>query len=119
MNLPEVKDATAEVTIGRVRQMLCDPAVTGGRSAVERRIIGGLGFLVEDRLCCGVMRRGLLVRVGLEAMDAALAEPHAQPMAFGTRQMEGYVLVAPEGYRTDADLSAWIRRGMAYVLESQ
>ncbi|HEX8830994.1 MAG TPA: TfoX/Sxy family protein [Longimicrobium sp.] len=114
-----MKSAIAEVTAERVRQVLRDPGVTGGRGTVERRIIGGLGFLVEDRLCCGAMGKGLLVRVGPEALDEALAEPHVQPMAFGTRQLEGYVLVAPEGYRTDAALSAWIRRGVAYASASR
>ena len=100
---PEVAD--------RVRRLLA------GRDDVEekRMVGGGLSFLVAGRMCCGVTRDALMVRVGADAGPAALAEPHVTTMTLGGRQLDGYVLVAPEGHADDAALAAWVSRGLAFV----
>lgn len=67
-------------------------------------------------MCCGVTSEGLVVRVGPEGRAGALAEAHVRPMEFGGRAMAGFVLVEPEGFRDDAALEAWVRRGIAFVL---
>jgi hypothetical protein len=81
----------------------------------EKRMVGGLSFLVGGSMCCGVTAAGLMVRVGPEGLVSALGEPHTRPMEIGGRALRGFVLVEPAGYRTDAALKRWVRRGLAFV----
>jgi hypothetical protein len=56
-----------------------------------------------------------MVRVGPGGLERALAEPHVRPMEIGGRALRGFVLVEPEGYRTDAALATWVGRGLDFV----
>jgi TfoX/Sxy family transcriptional regulator of competence genes len=100
-----------EETAARVRKLLSRrPAAT------EKKMMGGLCFMVTGRMCCSVSGKGgLLVRVGAQAQQSTLGEPHVSPMVMGGRTMTGFVRVAPEGYRTEAALAAWIKRGLDVV----
>src|ERR1043166_2536979 len=96
-----------ENTAARVRT-----ALAGRRDVVEKKLMGGLCFMVTGGMCCSVSGRGgLLVRVDIEAMDRVLLQPHVKPMEIGGRVMRGFVRVAPDGYRTDAALKKWVARG--------
>src|SRR3984893_7906055 len=97
-----------ETTALRVRELLsARPDVT------EKKMMGGLCFMVKGRMCCSVSGRGgLLVRVGADAYQSMLAEPH---IVLGGRTMTGFVRVGPEGYRTDAGLKKWVKRGVDFV----
>jgi len=98
-----------EQTAARVRAVLA-----GRRGVAEKKLMGGLCFMVNDAMCCTVSGRGgLLVRVGAEAHAAMLAEPHVMPADMRGRIMTGFVRVAPEGYRTAASLRKWIERSIA------
>jgi TfoX/Sxy family transcriptional regulator of competence genes len=100
-----------EQTAERVRRVLA-----GRKDVVEKKMMGGLAFMVDDAMCCSVSGRdGLLVRVGADAQERMFAEPHAGPMKMGKRTMSGFVHVAPEGYRTDAALKTWVKRGLDFV----
>ena len=73
-------------------------ALLAGRDAVtERKMFGGIAFMVGGNMACGVIHDDLMVRVGPDAHDAALAEPHARPMDFAHRPMRGMVYVDPDG----------------------
>lgn len=100
-----------EKTAERVRQVL-----SGRDDVVEKRMIGGLSFLVNGSMCCGVTSDGLMVRVGPEARERTLAEPHVRPMEFGGRPLAGFVRVDAEGYQTEDALAAWIQRGIDFAL---
>ena len=78
----------------------------------ERRMFGGLAFMVRDHMACGVLGRDLIVRVGPEGADEALAQPHARPFDFTGRPSRGIVYVAPEGVANDAQLESWVKRGL-------
>lgn len=80
---------------------------------VEKKMFGGIGFLLHGNMACGVNGQNLIVRVGPEQYDAALAEPHVGPFDMTGRPMKGWVVVAPEGCATEADLGSWIQRGVA------
>lgn len=99
-----------EKTAERVRQFL-----SGQHDVVEKRMIGGLSFMVSGSMCCGVTRDGLMVRVGPEAREWALAQPYVRPMEFAGRPLSGFVCVDPEGYETDTALAVWIQRGIDFV----
>src|ERR1700730_1943109 len=97
-------------TAERVRRILSN------RSDVnEKRMVGGLSFMVAGSMCCGVTGSALMVRVGAEARDRALAEPHVRPMEFAGRPLAAFVCVDPPGFRTDATLRVWIQRGVDVV----
>lgn len=83
---------------------------------LEKKMFGGLAFLVGGHMACGVVGEELMVRVGPEQYEAALALPHAREMDFTKRPMRGFVYVAPDGFDDDADLTAWIDRSLRFVL---
>ena len=95
----------------RLREQLADqPAVT------EKRMFGGLAFLVAGNMSVGVTNRSeLMVRVGADGSDEALAQPHARMFDMSGRPMPNWVVVAREGFASDADLAAWVARGVAYA----
>jgi len=83
---------------------------------VERKMMGGLVFMVNGNMCVTASGRGgILVRVGPEAQKRVLKEPHVKPMTMAGRSMAGFVRVMPEGYRTAASLRKWVKRGLDYV----
>lgn len=82
----------------------------------ERKMMGGLAFMVKGGMCCAVSGRGgMLVRVGPDLHARAVKEPHVRPMIMGGRQVKGFVRVDPEGYRTTAQLKKWVQRGLDFV----
>jgi TfoX/Sxy family transcriptional regulator of competence genes len=94
----------------RIRDLLADdPQIS------ERRMFGGVAFMCEGNMACGIIRDELMVRVGPDAWAAALAEPHAREMDFTGRSMRGMVFVEPDGFAEDDDLAAWIDRGLAFA----
>jgi TfoX/Sxy family transcriptional regulator of competence genes len=99
-----------EATAARIRDLLAKR-----RDVVERKMFGGLTFMVNGAMCCGITSEALVVRVGPAAYDAALAEPHARPMTFTGRPLAGMVYVDPPGYRTERALARWVERGLAFV----
>jgi TfoX/Sxy family transcriptional regulator of competence genes len=82
---------------------------------VEKKMFGGLCFMVNGAMCCGLTKTDFMVRVGPAKFDDALAQPHARPMDFTGRPSKGMVYVASEGLRTDDALARWVRRGLEFV----
>ena len=85
------------------------------RDVEEKRMFGGLTFMVGGHMCCGVTGSDLMVRLGEEAASAAIADPHARPMDFTGRPLKGFVFVAAEGIATDRGLRGWVRRALRFV----
>lgn len=96
--------------VERVRRVLA-----GRSDVVEKRMVGGLSFMVGGSMCCGVTGDALMVRVGAEARDRVLGEPHVRPLRLGGRPLAGFVCIDPAGFRTDATLRAWVQRGIDFV----
>jgi len=94
----------------RIRELLDERADVG-----EKRMFGGVAFLVNGNMAVGVVKSELMVRVGPAAYAAALREPHARPMDFTKRPMKGFVFVAEAGLEEDAQLSGWIERGVRFA----
>jgi len=95
----------------RVRSIL-----SGQLDVIEKKMMGGLIFMVRGNMCCGVSASALMVRVGQEAYEHTLAQPHVRPLEFAGRRPKGFVLVDPEGYRTSAALKKWIKQSLNFVL---
>ena len=83
--------------------------------ASEKKMFGGLCFLLNRNMCCGVVGRELMVRVGPDAYEDALAQRHARKMDFTGRPMRGMVFVSEQGVEGDSDLASWIDRGARFA----
>ncbi len=81
---------------------------------VEKKMFGGLCFMVRGNMAFGVMGDGLLVRVGPEQFDTAVKKPHAGPMEFTGRPMVGFVQVAAEGLTTLAKIRTWVDMALRF-----
>jgi TfoX/Sxy family transcriptional regulator of competence genes len=81
----------------------------------ERKMFGGLAFLMGGHMCCGVVGDDLMVRVGREGYEAALREPYAREMDFTGRPLRGFIYVSVDGLSSDGDLRAWVERGARFV----
>jgi TfoX/Sxy family transcriptional regulator of competence genes len=82
----------------------------------ERRMFGGLAFLINGNMSVAVSGQGgLLVRVDPAGTETLLAKPHARPLEMRGREMQGWLRVDPEGVRTKRQLEPWVRRGVAYA----
>jgi hypothetical protein len=81
----------------------------------EKRMFGGIAFMVKDRMSVGIVQDKLMVRVGPDAYEGALRERHVRKMDFTGRPLSGFVYVLPAGYEADADLRRWIERGVAFA----
>jgi TfoX/Sxy family transcriptional regulator of competence genes len=90
-------------------------AIVRGRAGVsEKKMFGGLAFLVGGDMFCGVVGSDLMVRVGPDAYEAALARPHARQMDFTGRPMKGLVYVSPAGIASADELRAWVDQGFRF-----
>ena len=94
--------AYSEALAERVRAILKGPAVQ------ERKMFGGLAFLVGGRMCCGVQDADLMVRVPKEQHVQLLTEPHVRPMDFTGRSLAGFVYVGAAGTASGAALRRWV-----------
>ncbi len=81
----------------------------------EQKMFGGIAFMVGGRMAVGVVGDDLIVRVGPDGHDDAVARPHARPMDFTGRPMRGFVYVAPAGVADDRDLARWVAAGAAFA----
>ena len=94
----------------RVRKML---APVGDIS--ERKMFGGLAFMLSGNMCCCIEKSNLIVRTGPEQYDTALQRPHARVCDFTGRPMRGFVYVDEEGVREDSGLRDWLALSVKFA----
>jgi TfoX/Sxy family transcriptional regulator of competence genes len=95
----------------RIRELLA-----GELGVVEKRMFGGLAFLIGGHMSVSVSGRGgLLLRCDPAATDALRAKPHAGPFEMRGRVMEGWLRVEPEGVATKRQLERWVARAVAFA----
>ncbi len=82
---------------------------------VEKKMFGGIAFMVGGHMAVGIVGEDLMVRVGPEGFAKALAEPHARPMDFTGTPSKNMVYVAPDGVRTEKALATWVERGVRFA----
>ena len=85
-------------------------------SLVQKKMFGGVAFMLQGNMACGVLKSDLMVRVPKDGYEAALARPHAREMEFTGRPMRGFVVVGPDATDDDATLEDWVATGAAYAL---
>ena len=85
------------------------------KGITEKGMFGGLSFLLNGKMFCGVLKNDLVVRVNPDESGALLKKPHVRPMDFTGRPMKGFLYVSSGGYKTDKDLRKWIELGLDFV----
>jgi len=84
--------------------------------SVEKKMFGGVGFLLNGNLACGVNKENLIVRVDPEKHSALLKKPHAKPFDLAGKPMKGWLIVEADGVKTDKQLNAWVKEGVEFAL---
>lgn len=87
----------------RIRKLLATH-----KSVSEKKMFGGICFLINGSMCCGVVQNDLCARIGPLRYEEALKQVHARPMDFTGRPLKGFVFVAPAGLKTSASLKRWL-----------
>ena len=95
---------------GRIREQLARR-----KNVEEKKMFGGVGFLLNGNLLAGVWKDSLCVRLGPDQAEEALLEPHVEKFDITGRPMKGWVLVEPEGVTGDEQLAGWIQRAVKFV----
>ena len=80
------------------------------KSFSEKKMFGGIFFLLNGNMCCGVTTNALMLRLGNEGAAEALKKPCTREMDFTGRTMKSMVYLDPEGYEYDEDLKEWVQR---------
>jgi|SRR5581483_10462765 hypothetical protein len=85
----------------------------------EKRMMGGLCFMVAGKMCVGVEKSRLMARIGLASYDAALRKEGCVAMDFTGRPMRGFVFVNPIGLATNGDLEGWLKLALKFNPEAK
>jgi TfoX/Sxy family transcriptional regulator of competence genes len=91
-------------------------AFRGRDDVVEKKMFGGIAFMVAGRMASGVIHDDLMVRVGPDGHDEALMQPGTRPMDFTGKPMRGMIYVAPDAIATDEALARWLDRAVAVAI---
>ena len=81
----------------------------------EKRMFGGIAFLVNGNMCCGVHDDELILRLDPGQGEQALEEPHVRRFDMTGRPMKGWVLIGPAGTAADDDLRSWVETGVTFA----
>ncbi len=90
-------------------------AFAGEPNVIEKKMFGGVAFMVDGNMACGIIDDEIMVRVGPDNHEDALSRPHARPMDFTGRPMRGMIFVARPGFESDEDLAAWVESGASFA----
>jgi hypothetical protein len=102
--------AYSEELAERIREVIdARPGVS------ERRMFGGIAWMVNGNMACGIIGEDLMVRLERDDAEAALAEEHVGPMEFTGRPMRGFIMVETAGIEGDADLGRWVDAGADFA----
>lgn len=94
----------------RIRRLLGQ-----GRGIAEKKMFGGLCFLLDDKMLVGIMGSSLIARLGPDEAAKALQESDVREFDATGRPMKGWVVVEPDGLETDRQLQSWLERAIRFV----
>lgn len=84
------------------------------RNVVEKKMMGGLTFMVNDKMCIGILQDDLMLRIDPNVYELALEQRGCREMNFTGRPMKGFVFVSEDGYRKAKDFNYWINLALEY-----
>lgn len=82
----------------------------------EKKMFGGIAFMIRGNMCCGVVRNDLMIRLTPEQVVDGLQQPHTRPMDFSGKPMKSMLYVGPAGVDAEDDLEKWVRAAVRFVL---
>jgi TfoX/Sxy family transcriptional regulator of competence genes len=85
------------------------------KGIAERKMFGGLAFLIRGNMCCGILGKDLIVRLGREGTEEALREPHTRAFDFTGTPMKTLIYIAPPAVESDEALRDWVRRALDFA----
>ena len=98
-----------EKLAGRVRELL-----SSKRNVVEKKMMGGLTFMVNNKMCVGILKDDLMARIDPEVYESALEIKGCREMDFTGRPMKGFVFISPEGTKSKKELDYWINLALDF-----
>lgn len=81
----------------------------------EKNMFGGLTFMYKGKMCCGIVKDELMVRVVDEKLEEVLEQPYVREMDFTNRPMKGFVFVEKEAFKSELELKNWVELGIEHV----
>ena len=99
-----------KVLVERIRSVLANQ-----KGIVEKKMFGGISFMLNGNLACGVLGDEMIVRVGPDGYEDAMLQPNTRTFDFSGKAMKGWITVKAEGCTKDSDIRAWVRRGTEYA----
>ncbi len=90
-------------------------SLSAKKVVVEKKMFGGLCFMVNGYMCCGVQGGDLMLRVGAEQYEKALKRPNTRPMDFTGNPLRGFVYISPKGLKTGRQLDGWLSIALAHA----
>ena len=99
----------------RVRAIFRARGAAFQRGVLEKRMFGGLVFMIHGNMCCGVRNGELMLRLGPQEAEAALKRAHTRPVDWSRRPMKGFLFVREQGIDLDRDLEEWVETAVAFV----
>jgi TfoX/Sxy family transcriptional regulator of competence genes len=94
----------------RIRELIIDT-----EGVEEKKMFGGVGFILQGNMACGVNREDLIIRVGPDHYQEALSEPNVKVFDLTGRAMTGWIAVQAPGYQLVSDLRKWVDRGLTFA----
>ena len=91
-------------------------AALGRIPFIEKKMFGGVGYLVDGNMACGVHKENMIVRVDPNKYAALLKKPYARPFDITGKPMKGWLIVEPDGCKTAKLLSLWVKEGVEFAL---
>jgi len=95
----------------RIRDLISDHP-----GFMEKKMFGGIGFMLRGNMACGVNQENLIIRVGPDNYQGALTRPNVEVFDLTGRPMTGWIVVKESGYQNDADLQEWVDQGVGFAL---
>jgi TfoX/Sxy family transcriptional regulator of competence genes len=99
-----------EKLAGRIREIL-----RGSKGITEKKMFGGICFLVNGKMVCGVLKNDLVAKIGKENHNKAISQKHVRSFNFTGKPMVGIVYVAPTGLKARKDLAKWVAMGKEHA----
>lgn len=96
----------------RIREVLADR-----KNVVEKKMFGGVAFMVSGRMACGPHGERLIVRIGNEAAEKHIGSPHVRPMDFTGRVLRSFATIESDGIKTKAQLRKWVLMAAEYAAQ--
>ena len=90
-------------------------ALKGRKGFEEKKMFGGVAFMLNGHMCCGVQGKDLVLRLGDQGVSRTMAKPHVRPMDFTGKPLKSMVYIAPEGFAKDAELKSWLHEAITFV----